>query len=692
MEFINSFLGNPLGFLIYLAYQITGSYGGAVLIFAVVVKIVLFPINFMAHKNSIRFLKLQPTLNMLKRRYSEDKEELNEEQYQLFKKEKYNVFLGVVPLIIQIVLMMGMLQVMYRPLQHMFRFDQDVINILIDTYHSLFGPTNSSMAQLQVLQAVQYPANFALFQNALAGYYGMQPILDSLANTSLSFFGMDLGVVPSLTNITIEWLIPISAAIFSLVFCLVSIKISPGSMTNNWQSNLGTTVFTVLLSVYFAFIMPAGVGMYWAVGNLFGLVVVFIFELIYSPRKIVPEAIAYLKSKKKTGLELKEENAKKKELKIREKTDVARFSKAKKELVVYAIHGGQYKFYKNVIEYLLAHSDVVIHYLTNDPDDGVFNFASEKFIPYYASQRKTISLFLRLRTKILFTTVPDLQVYHMKRSIVQEDIEYIHIVHGIGTCHMAARPNAYTHFDTIFCVGSHQILEMQRQIQLDGLPPKNLVKAGYPVYDQLVESYNARSGVVNDRPQILIAPSWQKENILELCIDEIFDALVGKGYQLIVRPHIQFMMMFPDKIEEMLQKYAQYAETEEIIFNLDFATNEYIFTADLIMTDWSGVAYEFSYCSLQPSVYINTPMKVLNPNYERYSNDVMDITHRDKLGMSIDVDKIDSELADKVAYLLANKAEYKEKIRDIKDNHLFYPGRSGEAGAKYIINQLEKRR
>lgn len=77
MEFINSFLGNPLGFLIYLAYQITGSYGGAVLIFAVVVKIVLFPINFMAHKNSIRFLKLQPTLNMLKRRYSEDKEELN---------------------------------------------------------------------------------------------------------------------------------------------------------------------------------------------------------------------------------------------------------------------------------------------------------------------------------------------------------------------------------------------------------------------------------------------------------------------------------------------------------------------------------------------------------------------------------------------------------------------------------------
>ena len=692
MEFINSLLGRPLGFLIYLAYQFTRSYGGAVLVFAIVVKIVLFPITWMAHKNSIRFLKLQPALNLLKRRYSEDKEELNEEQYQLFKKENYNVFVGMIPLLLQVVLVIGMLQVMYRPLQHILRFDSYTINILTDTYYSLFGSISSSMGQLQVLQAIQYPENYILFQNALSAIPEMQPVLATLADTSLNFLGMNLGIVPSLTHITIEWLIPISATAFALLFCLVSVKLSPGSMTNTRNANIGTTIFTVLLSLYFAFTLPAGVGMYWAVGNLFALIITFILELIYSPRKVVPEAIAYLKTKQKTGAELKAEKAQKNQLREREKADIARFKQADKELVLYALHGGHYKYYKNIVDYLLEHSDVVIHYLTNDPEDGVFKLASDQFIPYYASQQKSIYLLLYLKTKIFFTTVPDLQTFHMKRSVAQEDIEYIHIIHGIPSAHMTAREQAYDHFDTIFCVGPHHVRELQRRVQLAGLKQKNLVKAGYPVYDQLIEAYNARSGVVNVRPQILIAPSWQKENMLELCIDDVLASLTGKGYQLIVRPHSHFAQMFPEKIDELVVKYSDYIATEEIIFDLEFAENKYIYMADLLMTDWSGIAYEFAYCGMRPAVFINTPMKVLNPNYEQYGVEVTDITMRDKVGLSVDVDKIKAELPDKIAYLLANKGEYEEKIQAVRDTHLFYPGRSGEAGGRYIMNQLEKRR
>jgi YidC/Oxa1 family membrane protein insertase len=691
MEIINSILGAPLGFIIYLAYQLSGSYGGAVLIFSVVVKIVLFPITFMAHKNAIRFLKLQPALNIIKRRYSDDKEELNEEQYQLFKKEKYNVFIGMLPLIFQLILIMGMLQVMYRPLEHMLRLDQSVIDTLVETYHYLFGNSGGSMVQLEVLQAIQDPEYFAMFQNALADYSGFENILSSLAHTNLNFMGINLGIVPSLANITIEWFVPLAAGLFSLIFCLVNNKLSPGAMTQSKQANMGMTAFTVLLSLYFAFVMPAGVGLYWAVGNLFGIVMTLLFELIYSPRKVATEAVAYLDSKKKTSAEVKKEKAQKKLLSMREKTDVGRFRQAEKELVFYALNGGQYKYYKNIIEYLLEHSDVVIHYLTNDPEDVVFQLDHERIEAYYASQRKTISLLLKLKTKIFFTTVPDLQVYHMKRSIVQEDIEYIHIIHGIPSAHMTAREKAYDHFDTIFCVGPHHVRELQRRIQIANLPSKNLVKAGYPVYDQLIESYSERRDQVNDRPQILIAPSWQKENILETCIDEILDALVGKGYQIIVRPHIQFTIMFPDRMEELAGKYAKYTTTEEIIFDLNFAENKYIFTADLLMTDWSGIAYEFSYCGLRPSVFINTPMKVLNPNYELYGLEVTDITLRDKVGISVDIDQLEM-LGKKIASLLANKDEYKERIQEVVENHLFYPRRSGEAGGRYIINQLEKRR
>ena len=690
MDIINSVLGVPLGFIIYLAYQLSGSYGGAVLIFSIMVKIVLFPVTFMAHKNSIRFLKLQPALNIIKRRYSEDKEELNEEQYQLFKKEKYNVFIGIVPLLLQLILIMGMLQVMYRPLEHMLRLDQAAIDMLAETYYYLFESTGGAMVQLRVLQAIQYPENFLAFQTALTGRPEFEPILYSLANTNLNFMGINLGIVPSLTTITVEWLIPLAAGGFALIFCLINNKLSPGAMTQSQRANRGMTIFTVLLSLYFAFVTPAGVGLYWAVGNLFGIAMTLILVSIYNPRKVAKEAVDYLDSKKKTIAEIKIERKRKKALSIREKEDAGRFKLAKKELVIYALSGGQYKFYKNTIDYLLANSDVIIHYLTNDPEDGVFKLDHERIQTYYASQRKTITLLLKLRTKIFFTTVQDLQVYHMKRSIVQENIEYIHIMHGIHSTHMMVREKSYDYFDTIFCAGPHQIRELQRRIQIANLPSKKLVKVGYPVYDQLIESYNESREQINERPQILIAPSWQKENILEICIDEILDSLVGKGYQIIVRPHIQFTMMFPNQMKELAGKYSDYIVTEEIVFDLNFAENKYIFTSDLLITDWSTTAYVFSYCGLRPSIFINTPMKILNPNYELYGLEVTDITLRDKIGISVDTGELET-LDSKVAYLLENQDEYKEAIEEVVKSHLFYPCRSGEAGGRYIINQLEKK-
>jgi len=118
---------------------------------------------------------------------------------------------------------------------------------------------------------------------------------------------------------------------------------------------------------------------------------------------------------------------------------------------------------------------------------------------------------------------------------------------------------------------------------------------------------------------------------------------------------------------------------------LNFAENKYIFTADILMTDWSGIAYEFSYCGLRPSIFVNTPMKVLNPNYELYGLEVTDITLRDKVGISVDMNQLGT-LGAKVAYLLDNQDAYIEAIEGVVENHLFYPSRSGEAGERYIID------
>lgn len=688
MNVINTLLGIPLGYILYYAYRLIGDYGWAILIFAVFVKIVLFPVNILAHKNSLRLLLIQPILNQLKIRYAGEKEQLNEEQYNLFKKERYNPFVGLIPLFIQLFLVIGMLQVMYNPLQHMLHLDKTVIAVLVETTQNLAEAELRFGEQLLTLEAVNRTENLPAYQAALSATPDGDIILEQLLGIDLHFFGLNMGEIPQVTKPAVIWLVPLLSGITAILFCFVQMILSPGALGQGGGTNLGLTIFTVVFSVYFAFVTPAGVGVYWTAGNVLGIGVLFILNAMYNPWKIAGEAIRKIKAAQKTRAEKKMERIENRKLKIRERADAARFQNAEKRLVFYALTGGQYKFYRNIIEYLLTFSEIVIHYLTNDPEDGVFQAASERFIPYYVGQQKTISLMLKLETDILATTVQDLQTYHLKRSVVKPDIEYIYIEHGPASTHLTARETAYDHYDTIFCTGPHHVQEMRRREEMAGLKRKNLVKAGYGLYDQLAASYAAFANKGRKCPQILIAPSWQADNIMELCLEDTLDALMGKGFTVIVRPHPQYVRMFAEQIAELGKHYSAHISEGELVFETDFADNRSIFMSDVLITDWSGIAFEFSYCTLKPCVFINTPMKVMNPNWERYGLPVLDITLRDEVGVSLAVEEIGENLAAVVAKILDDRDAYQGKIAGIVEQYLYYPGRSGEAGGIYIMKRL----
>ena len=688
MGFINTVLGTPLGFVIYFVFRAFGSYGFAILAFAVIVKIPMFPVMLIAHRNSIRLLQLQPALGIIKQRHAGDKDSLNEAPYELFSKAKYNPLVGILPLIVQLLLVMGMLQVMYHPLQHMLRLDSAVIDSLVQAFRGIYNTEGGFAEQLLVLEAFQRPENRPVFHSALTGFQNGEEIFHLILGTELRFLGLNLGSRPSFINPSPELVIILLSGIAALSFCLVQNTISPGALSQSKRTNLGLTVFIVCLSLYFASALPVGVGLYWTVGNFTAIGVVLFLNLLYPPRKLATEALAYLQTTRKTQEQLQADRQQYKELRERERTDAARFRAAKKQVVFYAISGGQYKFYKTIIDYLIAHSDIVIHYLTNDPADSLFNQSHPRLIPYYASQQKTIALMLRLDTDILVTTVPDLQSFHMKRSIVRDDIEYIHTFHGPASTHLVYREKAFDHFDTLLCVGPHQVAEIRRRELIARLPKKKLVKAGYGLYDQLAASYKNISDHINEKPRILIAPSWQVDNILDVCIDQLLESLVGHGYEIAVRPHPQYIRLFPERVKSLKERFSKIDEA--IVFELDYLSSESIFTSDLLITDWSNIGYEFAYCTLKPCVFINTPMKVMNPNYALYDMEPLDISLRDKVGISIDVEKID-ELLKTVEHLLSSKDSYKTQIEEIIQQYLYYPGRNGEAGGVYIIKQLEAR-
>jgi hypothetical protein len=78
-----------------------------------------------------------------------------------------------------------------------------------------------------------------------------------------------------------------------------------------------------------------------------------------------------------------------------------------------------------VIEYLLSHTKVPIHYITSDPDDIIFKIAEKepRIKPYYIGEKRLITLMMKMDADVVVMTMPDLENYHIKRSYIRKDID-----------------------------------------------------------------------------------------------------------------------------------------------------------------------------------------------------------------------------------------------------------------------------
>ena len=154
------------------------------------------------------------------------------------------------------------------------------------------------------------------------------------------------------------------------------------------------------------------------------------------------------------------------------------------------------------------------------------------------------------------------------------------------------RTGALDHYDTIFCVGRHQNEETRKTEAVYDLPEKKLVNFGYSLFDEMRADYLKLDKSDNAQKHILIAPSWQKDNIVDSCLEEILENLKGKGYKVTVRPHPQHVRHKKEMMESLKMKYR---ENKDIEIQTDFSSNNTVFESDLVITDWSGIAYEYAY-------------------------------------------------------------------------------------------------
>ena len=350
-----------------------------------------------------------------------------------------------------------------------------------------------------------------------------------------------------------------------------------------------------------------------------------------------------------------------------------------------------YPYVEEVIREL-QNRDQKVCYLTSSKDDPILKNKNENVRVFYIgdSELEKMNFFLRLKAKMLIMTMPDLGAYHIKRSKVFP-VHYVYVFHTIASTHMEFQKSAFDQFDSMFCVGPHQIQELRATEQLYNLKQKNLVECGSGLIDKLIRS---RSSLPqqnflskNNKKNILIAPSWGKQNLLESIGIELVKILLDAGYNVTVRPHPMTIKKSPKIIKQILEKFEK---NPDFLLDTNTSSFEQLFSSYALITDWSGIGDEYAFVCERPVIYVDVPKKAYNKEYEKIGLVPFEISIRDKIGEIIAVQNIVT-IPERIEFLYGTNNNFENKIQKIRNDSIFNIGESGIVTANEITRIISEK-
>lgn len=284
----------PFGWIMYFCYSIINNYGLALILFTLFTKIILFPLSVKQQKNTARTQALAPQLEKLKKKCGTNKQKYNEEMMRLYQEKNINPMSGCLPLVIQMPILMGLYYVIYNPLTHILRLSTGTINAAkgiiaknADKIQLFTDITNNksyhSRPQLYVVDAIQkHPEAFSNSKDISAS------ALEKIQNFDYSFFGLDLGKIPTWGwNLLI--LIPLLSFLTNLGYTFYTQhKMKKNNPSAN-QMGMGMSAMLYVMpivSAVFTFQFPAGVGIYWIISTVFSFFQTMLLYKLYSAERV----------------------------------------------------------------------------------------------------------------------------------------------------------------------------------------------------------------------------------------------------------------------------------------------------------------------------------------------------------------------------------------------------------------------
>ena len=360
---------------------------------------------------------------------------------------------------------------------------------------------------------------------------------------------------------------------------------------------------------------------------------------------------------------------------------INRLSQDERSIVFYAENKASMNHFQSLILELTEKMNLQICYITSVKDDPILSTKNQRILPFYiGGGTARTKFFSSLKAKILVTDMPDLGKLHIKRSD-EYPVHYIYLFHSMYSVHSYLRKGAVDNYDTIFCVGPHQIKEIRETEKVYGLKAKKLINYGYGRLDTLLQKKtNSQATNSNAKDLIIIAPSYGDDNLLERCGIKLIDILLKSDFRVMLRPHLRTLrdsIGLIDSIKKKFEKNPNFA-LETGVIKFDSLNNSLC-----MISDWSGISLEYAFTFERPVIFIDVPKKILNPNWNDIALEPIETSIRDKIGHIVSPNNLE-EILDLVRILDKNTQNIGERIKEIREKTVYNIGESAKIGAEYI--------
>ena len=286
MSTIGYYICVPFAWLVRLFYNLTNSYGVALILFTLVIKLIMLPFQMKSKKSMMRMSRVSGQMQELQKRYAKNQAKLQEEMQKLYEEEGVNPMSGCLWSLIPFPILIALYSIIRQPITHFMMLSKDVLQTVVQSAADA-GVNLTNIVMMD--KATGTPAlKDGLYQLASYGQINLVKAVQEMGlstpegwfDMNYNFLGLDLTATPweYVKNFTFTWamigviLIPILAGLSQFVFSKLTMKTQPQADAAGGASMKSMMYMMPLMSVYIAFIMPAALGVYWIAQSVFSLI------------------------------------------------------------------------------------------------------------------------------------------------------------------------------------------------------------------------------------------------------------------------------------------------------------------------------------------------------------------------------------------------------------------------------------